>query len=82
VNVAGVERKLAALVLLAFVGRAALRELKRSADPLAAILPLRRSGGREKGGQVEGVASSLFNFCFFLQCFDAVGWAAGRASGL
>jgi len=26
------------------------------------------------------VLSSLF--CFILQCFDAVGWAAGRASGL
>ena len=25
----------------------------------------------------------LFSFSFFcLQCFDAVGWAAGRASGL
>jgi len=24
----------------------------------------------------------LFNGLFFLQCFDAVGWVAGRASGL
>ena len=24
----------------------------------------------------------FIHFIFFLQCFDAVGWAAGRASGL
>jgi len=24
----------------------------------------------------------IFTDCFSLQCFDAVGWAAGRASGL
>jgi len=27
------------------------------------------------------VASCLMNFFKFSQCFDAVGWAAGRASG-
>ena len=26
--------------------------------------------------------SPLFSCCFVLQCFDAVGWVAGRASGL
>jgi len=24
----------------------------------------------------------MFLFIFFLQCFDAVGWVSGRASGL
>jgi len=28
------------------------------------------------------IASQLYLYYFCLQCFDAVGWAAGRASGL
>jgi len=24
----------------------------------------------------------LWSYCYCLQCFDAVGWMAGRASGL
>ena len=81
-NVPGVERKLAALVLLAFGGRAPLRELKlpRPSSRYPTTKAKREEEKRE--GQVEGIASSLFNLCFFLQCFDAVGWAAGRASDL
>ena len=30
----------------------------------------------------KNVASIIFPFSSCLQCFDAVGWAAGRASGL
>jgi len=33
-----------------------------------------------KAASTEGSFSDSFNHC--LQCFDAVGWAAGRASGL
>jgi len=29
-----------------------------------------------------GNISVIIAFTIFLQCFDAVGWAAGRASGL
>jgi len=36
-----------------------------------------------KSGKVKNLVSLGFKFSiFFLQCFDAVGWAAGKASGL
>ena len=41
-------------------------------------------GGRQTGGGGSGWWFFFLPFvCFgFLQCFDAVGWASGRASGL
>jgi len=51
---------------------------RASADPLAGCKgPLRTSEGT-KGGEKMGSFPPYQKF----MCFDAVGWAAGRASGL
>ena len=73
---------MAALVLLACGGRAPLRELKLPRPSSRYPTTKAKKEEEKREGHLEGIASSLFNFCFFLQCFDAVGWATGRASGL
>ena len=57
-------------------------------DPhrVPAITPDSRNRAKPKSAEQNTIIISnviyYLHTCMYLQCFDAVGWAAGRASGL
>ena len=64
------------------MGTSATLKVSRAGDDLASRAPAITTSTPMPSPTVIGISVSVYLYVSSLQCFDTVGWAAGRASGL